>query len=382
MILLIFPILNLFTWSEGRATVTQEDEDDELVLLQVLFRHGDRSPTRTFPTDQHAGVWTRGLGQLTKQGIWRSYNLGKYLKKTFIDDLGFLPPTFNVDEVRVRSTGYDRTIMTAQAVMTGLYPPATEEEKWNPENPLFPWQPIPIHSVPKKDDLILRYGNRCPRYWHLKDEVLKHNPELKAFEKNETNRKALDVAKEHSGLTDIEDWKLYQLYDTLLVEQLYGLTMPAWADETVMKVLERLTVLDYQLMTSTTEMARLAAGNLLGELLNNIENKMTGDENKQKAFLYSAHDSTIMALLGVLEVPYDALPEYNAFIAMELFKGTDGFKVKVSYRTDASVYPEDPKPIILPACREQVLCPVEKVREYYRKMEMIDYKSECQPDPE
>ena len=73
----------------------------------------------------------------------------------------------------------------------------------------------------------------------------------------------------------------------------------------MLQVLERLTVLYYQLMTLTTEMARLAAGNLLGELLNNVENKMQDEDEEnenqsspQKAFFYSAHDSTIMALFG------------------------------------------------------------------------------------
>ena len=47
-------------------------------------------------------------------------------------------------------TGYDRTIMTAQSVLTAMYPPTHEETPWNPEDSLFPWQPIPVHSVPKK----------------------------------------------------------------------------------------------------------------------------------------------------------------------------------------------------------------------------------------
>ena len=54
---------------------------------QILFRHGDRSPTRLYPTDEHGQHWKQGLGQLTKTGIWRAFNLGKYLKKTYIDDL-------------------------------------------------------------------------------------------------------------------------------------------------------------------------------------------------------------------------------------------------------------------------------------------------------
>ena len=68
------------------------------------------------------------------------------------------------------------------------------------------------------------------------------------------------------------------------------------------QVLERLTLLDYHLLTKTSEMARLAGGNLLAELLRNNQNKIAADkkgEYGKKAFFYSAHDSTIMALFGM-----------------------------------------------------------------------------------
>ena len=45
--------------------------------------------------------------------------------------------------------------MTAQSAMTAMYPPQAVQSKWNPEDPEFPWQPIPIHSVPKKVSLWL-----------------------------------------------------------------------------------------------------------------------------------------------------------------------------------------------------------------------------------
>ena len=67
------------------------------------------------------------------------------------------------------------------------------------------------------------------------------------------------------------------------------------------QVLENLTLLDYHLLTKTPEAARLAGGNLLAEFLRNIKNKIEAKENgerSKRAFFYSAHDSTIMALFG------------------------------------------------------------------------------------
>ena len=49
-------------------------------------------------------------------------------------------------KVDVKSTDYDRTIMTAQSVVTGLYPATIPD--WAPG----PWQPIPIHSIKEAND--------------------------------------------------------------------------------------------------------------------------------------------------------------------------------------------------------------------------------------
>jgi len=359
-------------------------EKDELVLLQVVFRHGDRSPTRSYPTDAHADAWSKGYGQLINKGIWRAYNLGKYFKKTYIDDLKFLPSVFNTDDVAIRSSGYDRTIMTAQSAMTAMYPPQAVQSKWNPEDPEFPWQPIPIHSVPKKDDLILKYGNDCPRYQQLKYQVvIDDNPAFKAFIEQNDHKKVMDLAKKEAGLT-YPYFMLYQLYDTLLVQQQNNMTLPSWVDAKVMEVLERLTVLDYHLLTSTPEMARLAGGNLLKELFQNIQHKIHSDENgekSKKAFFYSAHDSTIMALLGALDIDYDALPEYNAFVAMELYRSQNGtYKIKTLYRTDPNIYPENPQTLHLPACPGEQFCLFDRALQYYESKRLVvkDYNQECE----
>lgn len=62
----------------------------------------------------------------------------------------------------IRSTDYDRTLMSAYANLVGLYPTSkekldsiisqlNEEDKW-PE--ALPWQPIPVHTVPRSIDYV------------------------------------------------------------------------------------------------------------------------------------------------------------------------------------------------------------------------------------
>lgn len=58
----------------------------------------------------------------------------------------------------VRSTDFDRTLMSAEANLAGLFPPQGTQRF----NPNISWQPIPVHTVPIADDRVSLAG-RVPR---------------------------------------------------------------------------------------------------------------------------------------------------------------------------------------------------------------------------
>uniref|UniRef100_A0A670YVA4 acid phosphatase n=1 Tax=Pseudonaja textilis TaxID=8673 RepID=A0A670YVA4_PSETE len=118
----------------------------------LLYRHGDRSPLSSFPQNSvKEDAWPWGYGQLTKTGIQQAYNLGQWLKDRYKN---FLSPSYKPKEIYVQSTDYDRTIMSAEVVLAGLFPPSAEEE-WNPD---IHWQPIPVHTMPLSEEKSLRLG--------------------------------------------------------------------------------------------------------------------------------------------------------------------------------------------------------------------------------
>ncbi|CAF4414103.1 unnamed protein product, partial [Adineta steineri] len=100
-------------------------------------------------------------GQLTMAGIEQQHRLGGYLRNRYGS---LLSPNYTASEIVVRSTDIDRTLMSAQSNIVGLYPVL------NKTDDKVPIQPIPIHTVSINLDFLLGQ-NDCPRYDQLEEEV-------------------------------------------------------------------------------------------------------------------------------------------------------------------------------------------------------------------
>lgn len=72
---------------------------------------------------------------------------GRYLRDRY---LGFLDTHYNKNKVVVRSTDFDRTLMSAYSLLSGLFPPVDYQE-WNPK---IQWQPIAVHTTSARDDMV------------------------------------------------------------------------------------------------------------------------------------------------------------------------------------------------------------------------------------
>lgn len=103
----------------------------------------------------------------------QEYELGEYLRRRY---KALIPVDVYPNKlVYVQSTDRERTLMSAETVLAGLFPP-TQNQLWS-KNIL--WQPIPIHTIPVKMDHVLAAKKLCDRYKFLMNEHF-NRPEYKA----------------------------------------------------------------------------------------------------------------------------------------------------------------------------------------------------------
>ncbi|EPQ16026.1 Testicular acid phosphatase [Myotis brandtii] len=354
-----------------------------LVFVAVVFRHGDRAPLVSYPTDPHkeavSTLWPRGLGQLTS--------------------------------VYVRSTDFDRTLESAQANLAGLFPEA------GPGRPEAAWRPIPVHTVPVTEDKLLRFPTRsCPRYHELLREATEA-PEYQTALEGWTD--FLAHLENCTGLSLVGEplRRAWKVLDTLMCQRAHGLPLPSWASPDVLQTLAQISALDIGAHVGpprAAEKAQLTGGILLDAILANFsrvqrlglplkmvmysavslwQGRRRGHRDEGggrwgilldailanfsrvqrlglplKMVMYSAHDSTLLALQGALGLYDGHTPPYAACLGFEFRSlgdlddndDEDAGNVTISlfYRNDSTGLPLS---LSLPGCPAP--CPLGRFRQ-------------------
>lgn len=286
--------------------------EGNLVLSQLLWRHGDRSPVILFPSYSHPAkaVWPMGLGNLTPRGMQQHYLLGKELRKKY---RGYLNESYRHDEITVWSTDFDRTLMSAQMNMAGLYGRVTLNEIANSSSVRIN-QPVPIH--PELTG-ILSPGQNCPAFTRERLNVM--NRSDLARNNRAENGSLVDSIKVQSGNVSL---KVFKIADAVFCSDQHAVSLPPWiADNTTIKA-----YLDFlhedlspRLFMYSDKQVRLGGGPLLSSMIGRMKEKVAGNLT-QKVLVYSAHDVTVMALLSALGVFDGKQPFYASTVSLDLFE--------------------------------------------------------------
>uniref|UniRef100_A0A146M4M1 acid phosphatase n=1 Tax=Lygus hesperus TaxID=30085 RepID=A0A146M4M1_LYGHE len=366
----IFTLLVSAYCSEALNFKSLDEDVGPVAYVNILFRHGERTIIDPYPTDPNKDpkLWPLGWGQLTKAGIHHHYVLGNWLGERY----AHLLPTnrnYNRKALRVQSTDVDRTLMSAESNLAGMFP-MTPEERWGDLN----WQPVPIHTVPEPLDKLLAMKYPCKRYDYALHKFEK-SPEYKNILKN--LNELGNYLQKNSGM-EFTDLTIFDyLYSTLLIEKLNNYTLPEWTNSVFPEKMVVPAGLNFAKATWTPEMKRLKGGPLVKEMLSNMQKKVKGvlSEAGQNVTVFSAHDTTVANFLNTIGVFNMLPPPFASLVLVELRKTPKDEHVVMVHFKNTTDPDGVPYTLAIPGCTEA--CPIAQFETLLQPIIPLDWDSEC-----
>lgn len=149
-----------------------------------------------------------------KLGKQQLFELGQWFRRRYD---GFLSTTYNAKDIYVQSSDIDRTLMSAQANLAGLYPPV-DNQIWNSH---LMWQPIPIHTKDLHTDYLITGGvPSCPAFQKAYTKYLQSDEMKKIQDRMQPvyNILSANVGEPVNSLSNVT-----LLYDSWLCESIHKL---------------------------------------------------------------------------------------------------------------------------------------------------------------
>jgi len=330
-----------------------------LELVQVLMRHGERTPLfkEMYPTDPYnVSIYEPwGLGQLTNQGKLTEYRIGTMLRQRYHKFLGTI---YYPRDIYAVSSDTDRTKMSLQLMLAGLYPPDISQV-WNPN---LRWLAIPTYYAPKKVDMLFK-STECPAY----KAALAETKEMKEVrDKIAVYEDFYKFLSEKTGAT-IEN--ALNLYNMLTAQKNFNLTLPEWCTDDVYRRMQEVIVLEYEIRSYTTQLKRLNGGMLIKKFIDNINKRSTS----RKMYVYSGHEVNIAAFAKAQNISEPKLPDYgSAFILEKLRDDSGQFYIKILFWTGTTG-----KLMEIKLTNYNDVCPLENYLELVRNVIPLEKELTC-----
>ncbi|XP_035669926.1 lysophosphatidic acid phosphatase type 6-like isoform X2 [Branchiostoma floridae] len=366
------------------SNVEEEGQGLELKLVQIVFRHGARTPISRLPPSIEQATWSSDLvktvphtlidyrvvsldggaqppspvedsyqkhgphkggarwGQLTTLGQQQMFDLGQLLRKHYVENNRFIDPGYNPQQVYVRSTNIKRTVESARCVLAGLFGNSQSDRE----------DPIRIYTSHVNKEIFWPNYVHCGHLgafwktaWGLLDTAL---PGYR-----EDRLKLQHIL----GIQEARQFNIFGLRDELTARKAHDLPIPenlaALEDVVEQRATQCMAALVSGVEDGHSHALRLSTGPVINLLTQNMQ-RAQNSENCHKLHLYSGHDTTLIPLLKALGIFDDRWPPYAAHVTLELYQDAkkNNF-VKV-------LYLEEEKQV--QGC-SAVLCPFEEFKE-------------------
>lgn len=316
----------------------------QLLQVQLLHRHGDRTPVHSLPGFLENVSWNcsdsvledvevddslklrkvyyegrqalRGncmLGQLTGRGERQLNALGSQFRRMYVDTHGFMPAKMDPSQLKLRSTDVERTIRSAYHFLSGLYPDSQET--------------VDLEIVERQMDNSFPNKQFCPYFGKALKDLRKEANYSQYY-----NKYLVPMEEKYSKL-----WKypvdLTVVDDALRARFCHGFDMPPLMDkEDAHQIMHGVSHLENMLQSSMF-VHQLSVGSFFGDWIRNLEL-----EPRPKLVLYSNHDSTLRAILSAFQVFDDVWPAYASHLAIELWEDMSSGKHFVTFQYNGRVH--------------------------------------------
>lgn len=316
----------------------------ELKMVQVVFRHGARSPLKPLPLEEqvewspklleippqtrfdyrvtnlaggpkphspydseyHKTTLKGGMfaGQLTKVGMQQMFALGERLRKNYVEDIPFLSPVFNPQEVFVRSTNMFRNLESTRCLLAGLF----QHQKG----------PVIIQTDEASSEVLYPNYQNC---WSLREKT---RGRKKAAILQPGISEDLEKVKAGVGINSSDEVDFFVLLDNVAAEQVHSLlSCPALKRFAQMIEQRAVETALYTLQQEDREGIQMAVGPFLHLLEGNLlkaADPTTPSSKTRKLYLYATHDVTLMPILMALGIFDHKWPPFAADLTMELYQ--------------------------------------------------------------
>lgn len=299
----------------------------KLVFAIDVVRHGDRTPLITSPEMEK--IWPQGMGQLTPTGMRQEYFLGKTLRQRYVNEYNLLPKHYDTNTMQVRSSGMTRTLMSAQSLLFGLYPPGTGPTLHEHQALPAGLQPIPIYTVPRENDSLLLPNQDKEIYKQLLETYIFNSPEW--LQKDLALKQNYLAWSKIFGVQINNLFDLMPVGDRLFIERLYNIPPADGLQEKDVDIIIEAGKWAFLNIASHQQLA-VDAGSELAQTIKREIHLATEQNRPLKYLLFVAHDSTITAQLKILTQTIDNIPPYASDLNYALFDmGAANYEVRITY---------------------------------------------------
>ncbi|KAE8451197.1 hypothetical protein EG329_004361 [Mollisiaceae sp. DMI_Dod_QoI] len=337
------------TTLQPRGPYTQEElrklypQGLELQLVQILLRHGERSPVSA--RFQNAGLaafwpycriarkmvsstmedqgskwtpmeWRRrletfgaddgpviaagpraevddicNLGELTDEGRMTTWNLGRRLRHLYVDQLQFMPPMIHdADMIYLRATPIPRALESLQQAFWGMYPANSRSASFPPPTVLLR-APADETLFPNDSNcrrfaqLSRAFAQRTADRWNSTSEMDYLNKLISKWMPESNKRVAVDSHPRLSGIMDTINSTLAHGPETRLPKEFY--------DEKGRKIIEKIGVEEwFSGYQESQEYRTLGIGGLMGDVVERMVGSVEKNGN-DGLFEIGGKDGTI-----------------------------------------------------------------------------------------